>query len=449
MDFFMPNTHLFGDVIDESAIELAQLSTFCEHIPTEWVAQAAELSAKATIRRRRLPSDMVLWLVVGMAFFRNEPIAEVARRLNICAEGLADEKLLAKSALTEARKRLGKDAMSWLFKQCSHKWGLERYPQDSWNGLQVFAVDGALFRTHDNDELRAHFGSGNTSTNRQTPFPMLRLVTLMNVRSHVIVDGAISPYRKGEIPLAKSFMKQLPNNSVTLLDKGFYGADLLLGINQLGDNCHWLIPARKGLKYTLLDDNDSHDKLIEMKVSPQARKKTPDLPETWEVRAVTYQVDGKDKTVFTSLPREEFSAEDVANLYHERWEIELGYRDIKSSMQHNAITLRSKKVELVYQELWGLMLGYNLVRREASLAAMSHNRAPSEISFKYACQFIASQLKVMSKALSPGNTPKRLSALRGDLTVLFKEKRPRPNRPRVVKINKSRYPVNRKAAPLK
>ncbi|KZN42958.1 hypothetical protein N482_19305 [Pseudoalteromonas luteoviolacea NCIMB 1942] len=70
---------------------MAQLSTFCEHISVEWVAQAAELSTKATIRRRKLPSDMVLWLVVSMAFFRNEPIAEVARRLNICAEGLADK----------------------------------------------------------------------------------------------------------------------------------------------------------------------------------------------------------------------------------------------------------------------------------------------------------------------------------------------------------------------
>ncbi|EHU4797871.1 transposase, partial [Vibrio vulnificus] len=108
-------------------------------------------------------------------------------------------------------------------------------------------------------------------------------------------------------------------------------------------------------------------------------------------------------------------AESVAELYHERWEIELGYRDIKSSMQHNALVLRSKTVELVYQELWGLLLGYNLVRREASQAAVAHGRMANEISFKYACQFIASQLKVMSKAVSPGNTPKRLKSLRGDL----------------------------------
>ena len=55
---------------------------------------------------------MVLWLVVGMAFFRNEPISEVARRLNICAEGLANDALLADSALSQARQRLGKQPLS-------------------------------------------------------------------------------------------------------------------------------------------------------------------------------------------------------------------------------------------------------------------------------------------------------------------------------------------------
>src|SRR5690606_35626314 len=80
----------------------------------------------------------------------------------------------------------------------------------------TFAVDGALFRTPDTPELREHFGSGNTSTVRQTPFPMARLVALMNVRSHLIVDAQISPYRRGEIPLAADFLEQIPSHSITL-----------------------------------------------------------------------------------------------------------------------------------------------------------------------------------------------------------------------------------------
>ena len=69
----------------------SDLSTSTQNIPVEWVASALNLSAQATIRRRRLPSDQVLWLVLGMALFRDEPVHEVARRLNICAQGLASD----------------------------------------------------------------------------------------------------------------------------------------------------------------------------------------------------------------------------------------------------------------------------------------------------------------------------------------------------------------------
>lgn len=435
-------------VLDIAEQPLTRLDVITEHLPTDWIQAAATLSAEASIRRRRLPPDMVLWLVVGMAFFRHEPILEVARRLNIGADGLANETLLAKSSLSQARQRLGSRPVEWLFQRCADVWGYERYPDDHWHGLQVFAIDGALFRTQDTPELRDHFGSGNTATARQTPYPMLRLVTLMNVRSHVMANAAISPYRRGEIPLASDFVATIPANSVTLLDKGFFSADLLLSL-QTEQNRHWLIPERKGLVSREVKRYGDGDCLVRMKVSPQARKKNPSLPEHWSARAVTYEVQGKPKTVFTSLPADRFSAEQVATLYHERWEIELGYRDIKSSMQHNTVTLRSRTVALVYQELWGLLLGYNLVRREASQAAVAHRRAPGDVSFKFACQFIASQLLVMAGALSPAHTPRRLAELRGSLGCLFITRRPRPSRPRTVKISKTRFPVDRNAAPLK
>ena len=102
---------------------------------------------------------------------------------------------------------------------------------------------------------------------------MLRLVTLMNVRSHVIANAAISPYRKGN-PLASEFIHSLPDKSVTLLDKGFFGADLLLRIQAEDSDRHWLIRNAKGLVYTELERYGDGDRLLQMTVSPQARKKT-------------------------------------------------------------------------------------------------------------------------------------------------------------------------------
>ncbi|GLS25855.1 hypothetical protein GCM10007877_15690 [Marinibactrum halimedae] len=236
-------------------------------------------------------------------------------------------------------------------------------------------MDGALFRTHDTPELRERFGSGNTSTKRQTPFPMLRLVALMNVRSHIIVDAQVSP--------------------------------------------------------------------------SQARKQHPYLGETWQARRVTYKTKTGHKTILTSLPAAEYSAEAIALLYKERWEIELGFRDIKSSMQGNAITLRSKKVDLVYQELWGLLLSYNVIRREAAMAAIQFDRAPSDIRFKVVCDYIAVQLIVMAASNPLSGTGRRLLELRSGIGSLFLERRSRPTTPRTMKISKTLYPVDRYAAPLK
>lgn len=151
-----------------------------------------------------------------------------------------------------------------------------------------------------------------------------------------------------------------------------------------------------------------------MKVSSQARKRNPGLPTHWEAREVSYEVQGKLKTV-----------------------------------QHNAMTLHSKKVDLVYQEVWGLLLAYNVIRREASQAAQAFGRAPSDIRFKPACQYIAVQLIVMAAANPISATGRRLAELRAGVGGMFLDHRPRPSRPRTVKISKTRFPVDRKAAPLK
>lgn len=153
--------------------------------------------------------------------------------------------------------------------------------------------------------------------------------------------------------------------------------------------------------------------------------------------------------MLTSLPAEQYPAKAVENLYRERWEIELGFRDIKSAMQGNAVTLRSKTVDLLYQEAWGVLLAYNVIRREASQAAVAHGRTPADIRFKAACQYIAAQLIVMAAAQPISGTGRRLSELRADVGSLFLERRSRPTTHRTVKISKTRYPVDRNAAPLK
>lgn len=445
----MPLLNDLLDFSDHPLMPPPSAQMFAEHLPAEWIKHCLTLSEHATVRRRRLPGDMVIWMVVAMAFFRNEPITDVVRRLNLSADGEAGMNLLARSAVTQARQRVGAAPVEWLFHQTARTWGTERYHKDDWHGLQLFAVDGAQFRTPDEPELREHYGSANTAGKRQSPYPVMRLVALMNLGSHILLDAATAPFRSSEILLAQSMTASVPDNSVTLFDKLFYSADLLLTLNQQGNNRHWLLPARKNVVAETEESYGEGDRLLKLKVSPQARKKNPSLPEYWYARAVTYEVNGVEKTVLTSLPADRYKAKEVAELYHSRWEIEVGFRNLKSSLLDNALVLRSRKVALLEQEVWGMLLAYNLIRREATKAAEKHKKAPSEISFKFAFQFIATEMTVLGNTVSPGTIPKRLEHLRGNLEAVFITKRPRPSRPRAVKMSKTRYPVNRSAAPLK
>lgn len=445
----MPLLNDLLDFHDHPLMPPPSAQLFAEHLPQEWIQHCLTLSAHATVRRRRLPGDMVIWMVVAMAFFRNEPITDVVRRLNLSADGEAGMNLLARSAVTQARQRVGAAPVEWLFRQTAQTWGAERYQKDGWHGLQLFAIDGAQFRTPDEPELREHYGSANTSTERQSAYPVMRLVALMNLSSHILLDAVTAPYRRSETLLAHSMLATIPDNSITLFDKLFYSADLLLTLNRQGSNRHWLLPARKDMAAETEISYGASDRQLKLKVSPQARKKNPSLPEFWYARAVTYEVNGVEKTVLTSLPADSYKAKEVAELYHSRWEIEVGFRNLKSSLLNNALVLRSRKVELLEQEVWGMLLAYNLIRREATRAAEKHKKAPSEMSFKFAFQFIATEMIVLGNTVSPGTIPKRLEHLRGALEVVFITKRPRPSRPRAVKISKTRYPVKRSTAPLK
>ncbi|MCP4990421.1 MAG: transposase [Colwellia sp.] len=143
---------------------------------------------------------------------------------------------------------------------------------------------------------------------------------------------------------------------------------------------------RSSTKYRKLEKYGENDFLVERDISTHARKKSPSLPHKWQMRVVKYQLDGYEpQEIATSLPIEQYSAAQVIELYHERWEIELGYREIKKTLLKNAITLRSKKPDLVIQELYGMLIAYNLIRHEAALAGDVVKLRATRISFKRQC----------------------------------------------------------------
>ncbi len=155
------------------------------------------------------------------------------------------------------------------------------------------------------------------------------------------------------------------------------------------------------------------DVLVRLTTTPQARKKWPQLPETIEDRLLTRNINGKARQVLTSIVDPmRFVGADIVELYSHRWEIELGYREMKHSLQQHRLTMRNKKAAGILQELWNVLLAYNLLRSQmVKMDASLKGYTASQLSFHMASVYLIHELSYMPY-MSSGNIPKRVTELK-------------------------------------
>jgi hypothetical protein len=415
------------------------------HLEPAWIERALEATGTATLRKRRLPADQVVWLVIGMALYRDKPIHHLVDRLDLVLPG--NDEPMAPSAIVEARARLGAEPMEWLFERTARKWAHESARRHAWRGLSLYGVDGSTLRVADSEENRGHFG-GSSGARGESGYPMVRVATLMALRSHLMASVEFGPYADSEIVLASALWKEVPDDSLLMVDRGFLSAGILVPLQMGGKNRHWLTRAKSTTRWRVIEKLGKGDDLVEFDVSPQAREHDPSLPKTFKARAVKYQKTGyRPETVLTSLTDPAaFPASEVVALYHERWELELGYDEIKTEMLEREETIRCKGVAGVEQELWGIFLSYNMVRLEIERTADQLGVEPVRISFVGALRLICEEWWWISSA-SPGAIPKNLARLRSKIAKLVLPPRRSQRRyPRAVKIKMSNYARKRPIA---
>ncbi|WP_308426398.1 IS4 family transposase [Chitinimonas sp. BJB300] len=414
-----------------------------QHIDPQCITHALAVTGKASVRRRKLPAEQIVWLVIALAMYRHESIPQVVAHLDLA---LPDEVIpdLAKSALTQARQRLGQEPLAQLFALCALSWD-DRHlskPGRRWRGLARYAIDGSTLRTSDTPDNRQHFGAQNYASGAVANYPQLRLLTLTSLSTHLVRETVFGEYGKNEMRYAQALLRSVPDHSLTVFDKGFFSAELLLQLQQGGTERHWLIPAKRNSQWERLDPQPS-DYRVRMKVSPQAREANPALPMYWEARAIeTVSRHGQRRILLTSmLDTRHWPAKEIVEQYQARWRIETSYRELKQDMLGDALTLRSGTPPTVRQEMWGALLAYNLVRLEMAEVASEVGVMPTELSFTVALHYLRYEWSWMATS-SPGTLPARLRRLRERLgdQLLSKQRRGREC-PRVVKKPPSRYPV--------
>jgi hypothetical protein len=408
-----------------------------QHLDPAWIEEALTWAGTTTIRRRRLPAEQVVWLVIGMALYRREPIERVVQLLDLALPDRKDT-LMAKSAVIQARQRLSQDALGYLFAVTAAEWSARSADSYRWRGLAVYGWDGTTLRVPDSSENREAFG-GQSSHRGDSGYPQVRVVAAMALRSHILSAFRFADYHTGETTLARGLWDEMPDNSLVIFDRNFLVKKDFIRFEASG-NKHWLSRSKSNTRWAVIEHLGKDDDLVVLEVDE------PGFPTTWELRAIHYKRKGFPRaTLLTSLlDPEQYPAEELIELYHERWETELGHDEVKTHMLDREEAIRSRSPEGVRQELWGIAIAYNLIRLEMERAAKEAGVPPTRISFMAALALIKDEIgRLRGERLALGTIPDRLKELRKNLKRLVLPERRERSYPRAVKIKMSNYPRKR------
>lgn len=411
------------------------------HLPLTWIEEALERTGTASIRRRRLPAEQVVWLVIALALFRRTSMSEVLESLDLTIPA-SEPSAVSRGGISQARQRLGAEPLALIFERTARVWSAQDAGKHAWKGLSLWAMDGTTFRTPDSPENRATFGAQSYASGKVASYPQVRGVSLTALPTRILADAAFGAYDTNEMRYAEALVPRIPNHSLTVFDKGFFSAAILLGLSLNGERRHFLIPARSDARWEVVSGTPE-DAIVQMKVSREARVKHSELPETWRARAIrTVLPDGRERMLLTSLmDRRQSKAEDIAACYLRRWEIETSYRELKQTMLGGPPTLRSQEPKGIVQEIWGALIAYNLVRLEMAKAALEAKAQPTDLSFVRALHYIQHELLFAAATRAHGNIPGMLQHLRQQLKDALKEERRGRQCPRHVKSRPSKYDV--------
>lgn len=410
----------------------------------EALAAGQDAEKQAEMRRRKLPTDRALWLVIGMALFRDRSIQEVVEHLSLAIPRPGPRGGVAPSAIPQARERLGVEPVQHLFELTAEAWATRSAVESRWRGLSLWGIDGTCLRVADTPENEAAFGRPG-SKRSASGYPQVRFVGLMALRARTLAAMSVGGFHDGELTLVKQLWEKIPEHSLTIVDRGFLSWAPLHKLSAAGEERHWLMRAKSNLKWREVKQLGPGDCLVEISPTRQVRKANPEMPASFQARVISYQVKGyrPQKLITSMLDPEKYPAKEFAELYHERWELEVGYDEVKTHLLEREEALRSRKPSGVLQEVAGIALAYNLVRLEMARLAAELGLPASRISFRHALMMIRN-FSLAAWAASPGVLPRRIGAFSEELRLLvLPERRPERRYPRQVKIKMSGHLRNR------
>lgn len=418
-------------------------------LPQRWIEDAVRESGGPSRRRRKLPAAVTAWMVVLLSFFRRLSYVNLLGMLHELGprgSPWPQSGPPCSSALTRARDRLGVAPLRALFERVAHVPADGDAPGVA--GRRVLALDGTTLKMPDTAANRRHYGFP-VSYRGRSAFPQLRMVALVDTHTRRVRAFRHGPYRSGELELAHALIPRVPSRSLVILDRRFCAYAFLRDlVAASGADVLVRVPASYHVRRVRrLGPGDS---LIEVRASSEVRKSRPDLPRAWLLREIVYRPRGGTEEIrlFTTLlDPAQASRVDLARLYHLRWEEETVVDEIKTHLAdratvNRAVVFRSTNPGRVEQELYALLVAYDLLRALLATAARGAQADPIRLSFVGALERIREAIRDM-RIFATARLPERYQRLLGSIARQKVPIRPGRQNPRVVRIKMSNYPLKR------
>ncbi len=370
-------------------ISAGVLASVC---PRALIEEVLADTGKASQRERLLPAPAVVYYVMALALWREAPLEEVLR---VVCEGLqwlgggqAGAVQASKSAISQARTRLGSQVMRQLAERVLRPLAAPGAPGAWYRGLRVMALDGSCMDVADEAANAEFFGYPGASRG-QSAFPQARLLGLVECGTHVVTAAAVAPYGHSEQAMAAQMLPgKLVPGMLVLADRNFYGFKLWRIACASGAMLAWRVKANLKLTVVkLLSDGSYLSTVFDSQDRPRSAGQTVRVVEYALQDSATPTQDSY-RLVTNILDPAQAPALELAALYHERWEIEGVFDEFKAHLRANSTVLRSKTPDLVLQELWGLLLAHFAIRQLMTQAAWPRGLDPDRLSFTHAVRVI-------------------------------------------------------------
>ena len=368
-------------------------------------------------RIRSLPAVAGTYFCMALSLY---PEAAYEQVFAVVSQGLSwmqgndSDVTIAKSSISEMRSKIGyKPLQSLVARACVPLADAKRHPDAFYAGLRLVAIDGSNLEVADEPDNVKAFGYPGSRTGH-AGYPQAQCAVLVECASHAIIAANLGAYRTSEWEICKPLLSSLDTGMLCLADRGFNGYSHWMEAQATGAQLLWRCANNRQLPVIkALGDGSYLSEIFPSGTRSKKQRKASN--EGIMVRVIDYalpsaaEAQPRYRLITTLLDEKKAPALELASLYHQRWEVEAVFDELKIHLLQKRRVLRSKKADLVRQEFYGWVLAHYAVRWLMHQAATEHQQPDRSLSFTANVQLLR-QAQPQSGAFPP-TAAKKASAV--------------------------------------